>query len=155
MTDLQQHLESIGACPTARDWAGERTPRQAWDEATRADWLLWWAGQLEVEKALLVRCACAIARTVLHLIPAGEDRPRLAIEAAERWCQEPTEENLQEAEEAEEAAWAASAEAAAWAAAAGARAAAAAAWEAARAAQQEHCRIVRDIIPFAEIERRM
>jgi hypothetical protein len=30
-------------------------------------------------------CACRCARTVLHLVPAGEERPRRAIEAAEEW----------------------------------------------------------------------
>ena len=29
--------------------------------------------------------ACAVARTTLHHVPAGEDRPRIAIETAERW----------------------------------------------------------------------
>jgi hypothetical protein len=108
MTTLQQHLKDIGACQEARAWAGDRTPRQAWDEAPRADWLLWWAGRLGVDKVLLVRCACQIARTVLHLIPAGEERPRLAIEAAERWCENPTEENRKKAARAAKAAaWAA------------------------------------------------
>ena len=31
-------------------------------------------------------CAAQCARTALHLIPAGEDRPRSAIEAAEAWA---------------------------------------------------------------------
>ena len=34
----------------------------------------------------LVFAACQVARSVLHLVSAGEDRPRLAIEAAEKWC---------------------------------------------------------------------
>ena len=175
MKKLQEHLNDIGACPTARDWAGDRTPRQAWDEATRADWLLWWARKLGVEQVTLARAACQIARTVLHLVPSGEERPRLAIEAAERWCENPTEENLQAAAAAEEAAReaaraaeeeeaasseAAAAEAAARAAwaAAGAEAAEAAVVEAAWAAPDlapEHCRIVRQLIPFEEIEGRM
>ncbi len=37
-----------------------------------------------------VRVAIACARAVLHLVPAGEDRPRRAIEAAEAWCDDPS-----------------------------------------------------------------
>lgn len=33
-----------------------------------------------------VRVACAAARSVLHHVPAGEDRPRVAIETVEKWC---------------------------------------------------------------------
>jgi hypothetical protein len=41
----------------------------------------------------VARFACEKARNVLHLVPDGEDRPRLAIEAAERWCDDPSETN--------------------------------------------------------------
>jgi len=33
----------------------------------------------------LVLALCEIARTVLHLVIPGEDRPRVAIETAESW----------------------------------------------------------------------
>jgi len=36
----------------------------------------------------LVLAACACARRVLQYVPMHEDRPRLAIEAAERWAKE-------------------------------------------------------------------
>jgi hypothetical protein len=38
--------------------------------------------------------ACAFARSVLHLVPDGEDRPRLVIEAAEAYAADPIPENL-------------------------------------------------------------
>jgi hypothetical protein len=89
------------------DWTAE----QAWCECERGDWMIWLAGRLNVERVAIVRTACAVARSVLHLVPPGEDRPRLAIEAAEAWCDDPSPAR---AEAAEAAAWAA---AAAWCAA--------------------------------------
>lgn len=44
-----------------------------------------------------VRVAIACARAVLHLVPAEERWPRLAIETAEAWCETPTEERRQAA----------------------------------------------------------
>lgn len=41
----------------------------------------------------LIYAACQIARSVLHLVKEGGDQPRLAIEAAELWCQFPTKEH--------------------------------------------------------------
>lgn len=74
--------------------------------------------------------ACAVARTVLHLVPAGEDRPRIAIETAGRWVRGTATE-----QECRAAAAAADAAAYAYAAAAAydAAAAYAAAWGEARA----------------------
>ena len=82
------------ACFAARDWLSSlpegTTARQAWQQCTRPDWMFWLLGRRRADHVKLVRCACEIARTVLHMVPAGEDRPRLAIEAAERWCNDPT-----------------------------------------------------------------
>ena len=85
---LSSHLESLDACPEAREWAaGYSTLAEAWTACDRADWLLWYAGRHgDVDRRLLVRAACACARTALPHVPPGEDRPRLAIELAEAWC---------------------------------------------------------------------
>ena len=78
----------------------------------------------------LVRTVCEIARTILHLVPKGEDRPRKAIETAEAWCKgQATKEEVKTA-----AAWAYAAAAAADAAAYAANAAAYAVTAAAYAA---------------------
>lgn len=91
---LQEHLISLDACQEAKDWAGSRTARQAWDECERADWLLWWASQTEANGIpALTHAKCDCARTALKYIPEGELRPLQAIEAAERWADAPTEEN--------------------------------------------------------------
>jgi len=94
MTQLQEHLAELDACLEACRWAGDRTAAQAWDECERADWLLWWAaitGRNSHKSIVLVSAACA--RTGLQYVLAGEDRPRLAIEAAERWAVDPTPQN--------------------------------------------------------------
>jgi hypothetical protein len=39
-----------------------------------------------VDVRRLTMAACACARTALWAVPEGEDRPRLALEAAEAWC---------------------------------------------------------------------
>ena len=147
ITPLQKHLAEIHACQEARGWAAERTAQQAWDECGRADWLLWWAAKTTVNTHQdIVRVACACAWRALRFVPEGEQRPRLAIEAAERWTSDPTPGNRRAA--AAEAAWEVAASvavaAAAWEAASEAseaasgasEAAAEAAWEAAEAASE-------------------
>ena len=85
--NLPDYLRSLGACTEAREWAEPyATLAEAWVACERADWLLWYAGKRGVDRKILVRAACACARTVLPYVPVGEDRPRLAIEMAERWC---------------------------------------------------------------------
>jgi hypothetical protein len=59
---------------------------------SRADWLVWTldkAGLLTHQQNVLL--ACMYARSVLHLFPDGEERPRLAIEAAEAWAKNPSD----------------------------------------------------------------
>ncbi len=84
---LKDELIKLNACEDAVKWVGGKTLRRAWAECERADWMLWYAEKKSVDRKLLVRCACQCARRVLHLIPAGEDRPRKAIEAAEAWIE--------------------------------------------------------------------
>ena len=85
--NLPDYLGSLGACTEAREWAaGYSTLAEAWTACERADWLLWYAGRRGVDRKILVRAACACARTVLPYVPVGEDRPHRAIEMAERWC---------------------------------------------------------------------
>ena len=71
---------------------------------------------LPTPKDVSVTLAIRFARSVLHLVPAGEERARLAIEAANRWLAEPTEENRAAAWAACWAAADAAARAACWAA---------------------------------------
>ena len=83
-------IAAMGACPNALDWldgAKHSTLQEAWNACFRADWMLWLFGHGQaVPREKLVLCACDIAETVLIHIPAGEDRPRTAIETARRWA---------------------------------------------------------------------
>ena len=137
---LAHDLRRLHACQEAINWVGDRDLPTAWRECPRCDWMLWLLrATRRSDKVRLVRVACAIARTVLHLVPAGEDRPRLEIEAAERWADDPTKEHrIASAHAAAAAAADAAADAAAYAAAD------AAAYAAARS---QHAAIVRQFFP--------
>ena len=103
--DLDKLLARLQACPEAREWAKGKTLREAWASCQRADWMLWLVGRMEGKKGWpgrpqLVVAACACARRALRCVPDGEERPRLAIEAAEAWAREPTEERRAAADSA-------------------------------------------------------
>jgi hypothetical protein len=105
-------LMKHGACEEALDWAEGRDYVAAWSECERADWMLWIAAKaLPRDRVVLTACACA--RTALKYVPEGEDRPRIAIETAERWARgEATIEEVRSADAADAAADAAHADAA-------------------------------------------
>jgi hypothetical protein len=169
------------ACGEARTWLATQPDLEtAWAACERPGWMLWLAMRRGVNRKVIVRVACACARTALRFVPAGEDRPRLAIETTEAWTRgEATIEQVREARAdaydaydayaydaayaAVDAADAADADAdaaayAAYAAAAAATAAAAAAAataanrdQARRAANTKMCDIVRDHIRLADV----
>ena len=138
-------LSHLGACTDARIWAKTQPDLEtAWRECKRSDWMLWllaWT-TLSQDDPRLRLVACDFAKAVLIYVPAGEDRPRQAIEVPRRFAAgDATREELAAARDAAGAA----ARAAAWDAAGAARAAArdaawtawaawAAAWDAAWAA---------------------
>jgi hypothetical protein len=75
-----------GACMEAREWLATQTdPRVAWGLCERPDWMIWYAGRRNVDRKVLVRIACECAKTALQFVSENENRPRLAIEVAERW----------------------------------------------------------------------
>ncbi len=81
-------LLALDACGDARQWADDLRgipARKAWEACKRGDWLLWLAAKLNVDRKLVVLAACDCARTALQFVPAGEERPRIAIETAEAW----------------------------------------------------------------------
>ncbi len=93
--DLAEVLLALGACndtphdavPWARPYGGDW--ERALAECRHCDWLFWLAARLLSRETggrdFAVRLACACARSVLHLVPAEEDRTRIAVEATERW----------------------------------------------------------------------
>lgn len=106
---FREHMISLHACSAALHWLGNRTASKAWAECERADWLLWWAARDGADHVVMVRAACACARRSLRFVPAGEDRPRLAIEATEQWASNPGNNNLARVAKAARAAEAAGA----------------------------------------------
>ncbi len=78
-------LRRLGACQEARAWARGKTLAEAWGQCERGDWMLWLAAR-RAPRRLVVLAACACARTALVYAPAVEERPRRAIEIAERWA---------------------------------------------------------------------
>ena len=147
MSKLANSLVKLGACAEAVEWAAKQkgTRQEMWERCPRADWLLWLAGRVAMhgspEHRQVVLAACACARTVLHLVPAGEEHPRVAIETAERWARGEDGVTLAMVVATRAAAWEA-AGAAAWDAAGAAAwaAAGAAAWAAAGAAAGDAAR---------------
>jgi hypothetical protein len=122
---LADLLRDLHACGDARDWAVPyATLEEAWAVCPRGDWMLWLAGRMGVDRKLLVLAACACARLTLLRVSAGETRPLIAIETAERWARGEDGVTLEEVRNAYAAAAAyAAADAAAAAAAAAAYAA--------------------------------
>ena len=85
--DVKAFAHAKSACPEAMRWlATQIDPATAWETCKRPDWMIWLAARRGVDRKTIVRVACACARTSLRFVPEGEDRPRLAIETAERWC---------------------------------------------------------------------
>ena len=83
-------LRDLGACEEARRHAYASNAlsfADFWSSVERPDWLFWLAGRL-LDRKLIVRAACACARTALQYVKPDEDRPRKAIEMAEAWTRD-------------------------------------------------------------------
>ena len=86
-TTWQTALALLNPCADAVAWYAQYPTLQiAWDACERGDWMLWYLRRCGVDRGRLVLAACACARLSLAYVRAGEDRPRLAIETAERWA---------------------------------------------------------------------
>ena len=140
--------ESIARFAKERDYNWEKV----WNECPRGDWLIWWIGKMKVAtKAELVTMACAFARRALPIFErqrAGDSRPRAAIKAAQRWVQQPSDENMAAAADASYEAVAASAADAASADSAAAASAADAAYAALKKERLWQADFVRSKVKF-------
>jgi hypothetical protein len=142
---FRERLIELKACSESIEWVGDRSSAQAWAECERSDWMLWLAKRADIGQRACVVIACECARLVLHLVPMGDDRPRLAIEEAEAW--------LRGEEDVVQVLAAADAADAAYAAADAAYAAAYAAdYAAAYATRQQCCDIIRKHINAGELK---
>ena len=126
-TKFKEYLESINACRVAINWVGDKTLEESWVTCTRPDWMLWLYGRNNPDKLICVKISVFAAKLVLPIWQRkypDDLRPQQAIKVAEKWIENPLEENRQEAAASRAAAAEASAweawEAEAWAAAAAA-----------------------------------
>uniref|UniRef100_A0A6M3J505 Uncharacterized protein n=1 Tax=viral metagenome TaxID=1070528 RepID=A0A6M3J505_9ZZZZ len=84
--NLTEYLTRHHACDPSIPWvAGRPASETLWRECPDGAWMLWLCAKVGVRRKLLVPCATGCARSVLRLVPVGEDRPRLAVEVAEAW----------------------------------------------------------------------
>jgi hypothetical protein len=81
-------LQSMDACSKAVGWAADiACDEHAWRACPRADWLLWLATRLSVDRRLVVAAACGCAMTVLPLAHEQDlETCAHAIATALRWC---------------------------------------------------------------------
>jgi hypothetical protein len=72
--------------------------QEAWEQCPDGAWMLWFLKKPGYNNKGLVWLACQCARLALIHVPAGEERPRIAIETAERWTRgEATDAELEKA----------------------------------------------------------
>ena len=91
---LVKQLTDMRACEKAVEWVRDndiRTLKAAWAQCERGDWMLWYAGRLSgppesASRKRLVLAACECERLALKYVKTGDDRPRIAIETAEKWA---------------------------------------------------------------------
>jgi len=109
MTLFQQELKKLHACSEARKWVGKRTLMQAWAESQRGDWVLWLVLEMNwLDDRALRLFACDCAERVLPIYEKeypDDDRPRKAIAVARLYADgKATQEELDAARAAAEAA---------------------------------------------------
>lgn len=98
MIITKEWVKAKGACGDAYKWAAPKLGENGLSLAecirgmNRADWLMW---LLYHSKSVTIRqmvwLSCKVGRLSLRHVPTGEDRPRLAYEAAEAWVLNPTD----------------------------------------------------------------
>jgi len=88
-------LRAMGACNEAVEWARTQPSYDvAWASCERGDWMLWLAGRRigspgSLAHRAVVRAAAQCARLSLAIYERrcpGDDRPRVAICAVQRWA---------------------------------------------------------------------
>jgi hypothetical protein len=86
LSDVLRQMRKHGAILAWVVARRNRTLDDLWAECQHGYWMLWLASCLGVDRRLTVLAACDCAESVLSYIPAGEERPRRAIESARRWA---------------------------------------------------------------------
>jgi hypothetical protein len=94
---FQQQLSNWGACANARKWVGDKTLEEAWEECSRADWMVWllfrvhggepWSEQ----RKKLIHVLCEIIREVLPIFERwhpDDTLPHETLAALDGWRRE-------------------------------------------------------------------
>jgi hypothetical protein len=81
---MKNLLLKLRACTESIIWVNDKTIEQSWNECERGDWMLWLAAKL-LDRKIVVKAACAVARTSLKYVKEGELRPLKCIKITERW----------------------------------------------------------------------
>jgi len=89
MGRVREALERLGLDEELLDWADTHGDdlAEAWASCPRGDWLLRIALRVGVDRRLVVRAAALCVSPTLRLLPSNEQRPALALTAAQRWCE--------------------------------------------------------------------
>ena len=83
-------IAELTPCPEALQWADTHPDlKTAWANCENGAWMLWLLGKFfgpaeSDSRRNLVLAACACARLALPYVQAGDKRPLIAIEAAEK-----------------------------------------------------------------------
>lgn len=87
-TPLQRHLARLEACAPAREWAGRKSAKDAWQKCTNPYWLLWWAGETKVNDFEIVSSALGLFSVLeirkLLKQPWTEPKPKKRAPAKKR-----------------------------------------------------------------------
>jgi hypothetical protein len=63
LTELRDHLDSLGACMASIVWSRGKSAASAWSDCDRVSWMLWWAARTPINSAEeVVRFACWLAK---------------------------------------------------------------------------------------------
>ena len=65
---MKKQLEKIHACNEAIEWIGDRNLEQAYNDCTRADWMIWYANRMNVSNQKLILASALCVNTVRHLV---------------------------------------------------------------------------------------
>jgi len=80
---FRSFLERVEACDPALKWVESKSLRTAWRTCKNGAWMLWLAGEAEVDRRLIALATCDCARTVV----SAENPPLLyAIEITVTWA---------------------------------------------------------------------
>lgn len=95
-------LKKLDPCSEGFDWARkQKSLADAWETCERADWMFWYLKRKRIlTKPQAVELAIKCAERVIYIFEKKyptDKRPRQAIEAAQAWLSDPSDENKKRA----------------------------------------------------------